>query len=136
MRLKHLHILILLPLILIGCGTEGVGGDASNGQALYNQATIGANNAPGCIACHSLEEGIVKVGPSHFNLAVKASDIIASPDYTGSAETVEDFLRESIINPDLYVEEGLIPGLMYQFYGNQLSKEEISDLVAFLLTLK
>ncbi len=53
-----------------------------------------------------------------------------------AGKSAEEFLRESILNPDAVVTEGFTPGVMYQNYGNDLTEQEIDDLVAFLLTLK
>jgi len=50
--------------------------------------------------------------------------------------SAEGYLRESIINPDAHVLEGFFPGIMYQEFGEDLSEQEINDLVAFMLTLK
>ena len=98
------------------------------------QSTIGT--APGCSTCHSLEPGKKLVGPSLAGIATRAEQIIKSSDYKGSAKTVEEFLRESIVNPNAYVEKGFSPNIMYQNYGKDLSAQQIADLVAFLKTLK
>jgi len=34
------------------------------------------------------------------------------------------------------VSEGFAPGIMYQRFGEDLTEQEINDLVAFMLTLK
>ena len=50
--------------------------------------------------------------------------------------TPEEFLHESIVNPDADVAKGFSPGIMYPNYGKELSEQDIADLVAFLMTLK
>ncbi len=67
---------------------------------------------------------------------MRTAEIIKSSNYTGSAKTVEEYLHESIVNPNAFVVEGFPSGVMYQNYGQDLSKQQIDDLVAFLLTLK
>ena len=57
-------------------------GDAANGERLFSQATIGANNAPGCITCHSLEPDVVIVGPSQAGLATRAQTRVAGVSAT------------------------------------------------------
>lgn len=130
---KLLVIVIGLALVLTACGGGGGGatltGDATKGAALYKQATLGPNNAPGCTTCHSLEAGVTIVGPSHAGLADRAGTEV-------SGQSAEAFLRESITNPDAHVVEGFTPGLMYKNYGKDLSEQEVADLVAYLLTLK
>lgn len=130
-----LVFLAVLPLFSAACGGGAVSGDASRGQALFNQTTIGPNNAPGCTTCHSLTPGEVKVGPSLAGVATHAGEMINDPIYTGKARTAGEYLRESIVSPDIFVHEGR-PGVMYPNYGRDLSEQEIADLVAFLKTLK
>jgi len=115
-----------------GSGTGSAGGDvvgdAARGEALYKQTAIGAGSAPGCITCHSLEPGRVLVGPSHAGLGARAGTAVAG-------KSAEEFLRESIVDPNAELVEG-ISGVMYQNYKTDLSEQQIADLVAFLLSLK
>lgn len=104
-------------------------GDAANGEALFSQATIGANNAPGCITCHSLEPDVVIVGPSQAGLATRAQTRVAGV-------SAADYIHQSIVEPNAYIVEGFAEGLMYQNYGTDLTEQEINDLVAYTLTLE
>ena len=132
-RTEGLALLIIAGVLLAGCGA---GGDPEAGERLYTSFTIGRADAPGCITCHSLEPGEIKVGPSHAGLARRAAEVIRQSDYTGSATTAEEYLRESILDPNAYVESGFVPGVMYQGYSSTLTEGELTDLVAFLLTLE
>jgi len=129
----RLALLIFAGVLLAGCGT---GGDPEAGERLYTSLTIGRADAPGCITCHSLEPGEIKVGPSHAGVARRAAKVVQQADYTGSATSAEDFLRESILDPNAFVESGFVPGVMYQAYSSTLTDGQLADLVAFLLTLK
>ena len=131
-RTRRLALLIIAGVLLAGCGA---GGDPEAGERLYTSFTIGRADAPGCITCHSLVPGEIKVGPSHAGVARRAAEVIRQADYTGSATTAEGYLRESILEPDAYVEVGFAPGVMYQAYSQTLTEGELEDLVAFLLTL-
>ena len=66
---KKTLLVLLLSLALLALAACGGGdaetpaetnpeaeaiGNAENGETLFAQANIGANNAPGCITCHSL----------------------------------------------------------------------------------
>lgn len=102
-------------------------GDAANGDTLFHQATIGS--APGCVTCHSLEEGQVLVGPSLHGIASRAGDRV-------EGQSAADYIHNSIVNPNAYVVEGFQEGLMYQNYAQDLTEEQINDLVAYLLTLE
>lgn len=120
-------------MLLAACGG---GGDPAAGERLYSSFTIGRADAPGCITCHSLEPGEVKVGPSHAGVARRAAEVIRQSNYTGSATTAEGYLRESILEPDAFVEPGFAPGVMYQAYSQTLTEGELADLIAFLLTME
>ena len=97
----------LFLLLLAACGggatNAPVGepvpvGDAANGETLFSQPTIGANNAPGCITCHSLEPDVVIVGPSQAGLATRAETRVPG-------QSAEDYIRNSITHPNDYVVE-------------------------------
>ncbi len=104
-------------------------GDAANGETLFQQATIGAANAPGCATCHSLETDVVLVGPSMAGVATRAETAV-------SGLTAEEYIRQSITEPNAYVADGFVEGIMYQNFGTDLSAEELDDVTAFLLTQK
>ncbi len=133
------YFILILVLILAACGGADdsgtssedivVSGDAGRGETLYKQTSIGAASAPGCITCHSLEEGVALVGPSHAGIGSRAANIV-------TAMPVEDYLEDSIVDPDSHISEGFNAGVMYANYGRDLSNQEIADLVAFLLSLK
>jgi mono/diheme cytochrome c family protein len=128
MSWKTLFILVLFSMILAACGGKPAPvGDLAAGEALFKQATIGA--APGCATCHSTEPGVVIVGPSLAGVASRAGERV-------EGETAEQYLRNSILDPNAYVVEGFSPGTMYQNFADALSDQQVNDLVAYLLTLK
>ena len=43
-----------------------------------------------------------------------------------------DFLRQSIVDPNAFIASGYPKGVMPSNFGQQLSKTELADLVAFL----
>jgi len=124
---------VFFGALLTACGGGGnsasSAGDAERGKVLYNQTTIGPNAAPGCVTCHSIESGKVLVGPSHAGIATRAATTVPGV-------SAEDFLKESITNPNAHVTEGFVSGIMYQNYAKDLTEREINDLVAYLMTLK
>jgi len=129
--------LLILSLALVACGggdsnsgsTADAGGNAANGETLYKQTVIGSASAPGCVTCHSLEPGTVLVGPSHATIGAQAGSRVPGL-------TAEEYLRQSIKEPDAHVEDGFTAGVMYQNYATDLTDQQIDDLVAFLLTQK
>jgi cytochrome c2 len=132
-------LIVALSLALVACGGDDGGdaaeaevagvGSATNGEALYKQTTIGSASAPGCITCHSLEEGVSLVGPSHAGMGLRA-------ETAASGMSAAEFLEQSIREPDAVITEGFSPGVMYQNYDNELTDQEIADLVAFLESLQ
>ena len=108
-------------------------GDATRGKQIFEQ---GASGAPSCAGCHSLTPGKTTVGPSLAKIVADAAEDIAEHSYTGKARTVEEFFRESIVDPDAHVVEGFPKGVMYAGYGQQLTAQQIEDVVAYLMTLQ
>jgi cytochrome c551/c552 len=93
----------------------------TRGEELFEERVVGVN--PGCVTCHSLEEGVTLVGPS---LSEVSSRVAGMSD--------ADYVRQSIIEPDAYVVEGFSPGQMSPDWGRILSEEQIDSLVDFLLS--
>jgi len=99
-----------------GGGGGGVGGAAA-GKAVF------ANN--GCGACHTLKAAASTgtVGP----------DLDKLPDYAKQAgQPLDQFVRESIVKPDAYVEKGYPPNVMPPTFAS-LPKAQLDALVQFLV---
>ena len=134
-----LVLVLALSLVLAACGgggeassetaSVGVVGNPARGQKLYEQTTIGTASAPGCVTCHSMEPDVVLVGPSHAGVGTRAATYVAGM-------SAEEYLHESIVTPDAHIVDGFTPGVMYQNFGAELNDQEITDLVAYLITLK
>jgi cytochrome c oxidase subunit 2 len=84
----------------------------------------------GCIACHSLD-GSVIVGPTWqglFGSQVSLAD--------GSGVTADEtYIRSSILDPNSQIHEGYQPNVMPQTFGDQLTTEQVDQLVAFIVSL-
>jgi mono/diheme cytochrome c family protein len=133
MRKLMFMVVLILVLALAACGGEpapsgGAGeGNVAAGKELFNQSLIGTQ--PGCMTCHSLEPGVTMVGPSLANVGAEASSRV-------SGQSGEDYLRQAIVEPNAHLVEGFGQGIMPQGYGNELSEQQLNDLVAFLASLK
>ena len=81
--------------------------------------------AQGCGACHTFTPASTKgaVGPN-------LDELPASAEKAGRG-SLEEFVQESIADPNAYVAPGFQAGVMPNF-GELLSGEQIDDLVAFL----
>jgi mono/diheme cytochrome c family protein len=100
-------------------GEETVAGDPTAGRDVYTST--------GCGTCHTLSAAgsTGTIGP---NLD---EQLVASAQEAG--KDLPDFTRESIEDPDAYVPEGYQAGTMPSNYDEQLSGEQIDDLVAFVV---
>jgi mono/diheme cytochrome c family protein len=91
---------------------------AKTGQQIFTAA--------GCGACHTLAKAGAKgnIGPSLDDLAAQAGKLTdASP---------EDYVSESILNPDAFTVEGFQAGVMPSFKG-RLSQKQVQELTKYLL---
>ena len=97
----------------------------------------------GCGACHVIP-GVPNaqgaIGPDLSDIGKMAAEWIASADYTGQATTPEEYIRESIVDPNAFVVpecpggpclEGQMPATLAQV----LSPEELDAAVAYLASL-
>jgi nitrite reductase (NO-forming)/hydroxylamine reductase len=94
----------------------------------------------GCGACHIIP-GVPNargtIGPDLTNISQGAALTLQSSDYTGKAKTIEEYLIESILEPDLFIsthcasgpcQKGIMPASL----GQSLSPEERAAIVAYL----
>jgi nitric oxide reductase subunit C len=131
------------PILVSGVAARGLPGveghAAAAGPAERGRATFEGKGA--CASCHSLSEGATLVGPSLAGIASRAGPRVQEPEYTGAARSAEEYLRESVLEPNAYVVAGErygAPGasLMPSHYASLLAPSELDDLVAFLATQK
>lgn len=118
-------------------------GNAENGKTLAQKT--------GCPACHISTGGGPLVGPAWQadqstdgkGVGTHAGERFTAADYTGKATTPEQYVFESIVDPNAY----LAPGgnytnpadgssLMPKIYSTTLDAQMVADIVAYLLTLK
>lgn len=112
-------------------GAAAVTGDATRGRQLFlAEQPFLSPDAPPCTACHNLnpEQGD-GIGNNLAGLGLKAETRVPG-------QSAADYLRTSLVNPDVYLVEGYQEGIMYRGYAEVLTPQEIEDLVAFMLTLK
>jgi mono/diheme cytochrome c family protein len=95
-------------------------------QAGLAGATSGEQifTAAGCGGCHQL----AKAGSSG-TIGPSLEDLASSGDVQGSPE---EFVRQSLLDPDAVVAEGFQPGVMPSFEG-KLSDKQLQALVQYLL---
>ncbi len=104
-------------------------GDPDRGRALFNELKPEAGFA--CSTCHRVDSHERLIGPGLKGVSAWAAQNITN-------QTPEEYLHESIVNPNAYIVEGNPPypeNLMPQIYGELFTPEQINDLVAYLMTL-
>ncbi|MFM8424380.1 MAG: hydrogenase iron-sulfur subunit [Chloroflexota bacterium] len=101
--------------------------DPKMGEQIYYEAASGVN--AGCRICHSLTKDEKIIGPSFYGIADRAGERVPGL-------TAEEYLRQSIIEPNAFIAPGYPSGQMIQNFGDILTEEQIQDLIAFLMTLE
>jgi cytochrome c oxidase subunit 2 len=96
------------------------GGGNTDAAATFSSA--------GCNGCHTFQPANATgtVGPDLDNLTADAAKY-------GKGETPEQYVRESIVDPDKVVVSGYQPGVMPTTFGTSLSSAQIDALVSYLL---
>ena len=129
-----LVLIVAASFLLAACGKKSNGpvvGNAENGKKLYNSATLGKNSAEGCVSCHNYDEskGLDDKAPYTAGTGTRAESRVPGM-------TAEEYIHESLFTPNAYVVEGYKEGDMYQKWQEDLSEQQIADLIAYLLSEK
>jgi len=95
---------------------------AQKGQKYYTDK--------GCVACHSVD-GTPKVGPTWKGAFGKERELADG----SKAMSDENYLRESILNPNAKVVKGFPAGQMPTYQG-QLNEDQVNALIEFIKSLK
>ncbi len=84
-----------------------------------------------CASCHSVDSPATKVGPSLFQKFGTEETI----DDGAKMMVDENYIRESILEPNKHIVKGFPKGVMPTFQG-QLNENELSALVEYIKELK
>jgi cytochrome c oxidase subunit 2 len=97
-------------------GTGG-GGGGSSAAATFSSS--------GCGSCHTFEPANAngKIGPDLDGLAADAQK---------AGKPLEDYVKESIVDPEAYIVPGYQKGVMPTTYGNTLTPAQVDALVGYL----
>jgi hypothetical protein len=97
-------------------------------------------NTLGCPLCHTIpgiEGAVGELGPRP-HMKLDALKRIKDPRYKGNARTAREYVKESTLNPDVYIVfneaqgEPYPGGVMPQDYSNKLSIRQLEVLVDFI----
>lgn len=130
--MRRLALVAVFGALVAGCGggetvtptAEGVEGEQPQAQPQPEgdpQAGRQVFEDKGCGGCHAIQ------GVSTGQTGPPLDDLEALAEKAG--QPPEEFARESIVNPNAYVEEGFPEGVMPAWSGTD---KELADLVAFL----
>jgi mono/diheme cytochrome c family protein len=99
-----------------GTGQTDTGGGGGQGDPAAGGEVFASS---GCGSCHTLADAgtSAEIGPN-------LDEVLQGQDAA--------FIEESIVDPNAQVAEGFSEGIMPQDYGEQLSEQQLADLVAYL----
>jgi cytochrome c2 len=81
----------------------------------------------GCTGCHTMEGlSTATIGPNLTKIGTVAATRVP-------AQSAEEYIRESILNPSAHVVEGYPDNLMPKNFGDLIPATELDDLVTYLL---
>jgi nitrite reductase (NO-forming)/hydroxylamine reductase len=135
-------VLIGILLFVAACGKGDKTEEA--GPGLYDAELVAAAvQKGGCSACHvipGIEGAVGALGPDLTNISQVIPERIQSGEYTGDAKTVEEYLHESLTDPEAFIapecpDGNCQSGLMPATIGTSLSKEELQAIVDYLIEL-
>ena len=91
-----------------------------------------------CITCHVTNESAPRFGAEQglSAMQLRAEMRIADAAYTGFATTPEEYLIEAIIDQSIYISEGEWEYEMDDKYNEELSEEDLADIIAWILTVE
>ncbi len=138
-----------IPLVLAACVSSGdpeasgetAGNESSQGEAASETATVEGSASSGegifrrCAACHSVEPGERRVGPSLHG--VYGRDVASADGFSYSAalQAVEGSWNDENLDGYLASPAGFAPGTSMSFAGIP-NEQDRADLIAYLETLR
>jgi cytochrome c2 len=140
--MRTLLNLVVLVMILCGCSAATapsptpaptttptpapIVGDVARGEEIFRK---GFNGAPPCSSCHLAADvnfGFT-LGPNLTGIGRRAGNRVEGLD-------AEAYIHQSILDPRSYIVAGY-RSIMYPDYGKHLDEQDITDLIAYLMTL-
>lgn len=124
MKLKATFIL-LAALLMAACSTSTeqakptLTPQQQQGQAVFNLR---------CAQCHTTVPDTIVIGPSLYGIATRAETRVEGYD-------AEAYIERSILIPNFYLVEGFTDTMPTNF-GKELTSEELSALMSYLMTFK
>jgi len=92
----------------------------------------------GCAVCHTIpgiEPAKGREGPK-LVLGTNGPKRLADPNYKGTAESVREYIQESILTPGAYVVPGYFDRVMPRWYGKRLNAKALDRMASYLEQLE
>jgi cytochrome c553 len=127
--------LTLLSVLVAACSQAPAQGDPANGRRIYfGEVTVTGSRGEimPCARCHPVNDGeqpSMPIGINLHDIGDRAGSVVLG-------QSAEDYLRTSILDPDAHLAGNFQDGLMSREYPQALTDQQVSDLVAYMLTLK
>lgn len=123
---------VVLVVLLVACSPDELdysyddlpSGDPVRGSSVFIQPIDGGTS---CQSCHAVDSEQSKTGPSLQDYGTLASQRIKQ-------QSAEEYTFRSILRPSEHIVQGY-SNVMPSNYAQKLSRQEIADLIAYLLTL-
>ena len=92
----------------------------------------------GCAVCHTIpgiDQAQGREGPK-LVLGMNGPIRLADPNYQGAAESVREYIQESILTPGAYVVPGYFDRVMPRWYGKRLNAKALDRMASYLEQLE
>ena len=125
MKYKNIFFFIT-ALLLAACSTSNtepaptLTPQQTQGQSVFNLR---------CAQCHATVPDTVVIGPSLYGIATRGATRVEGYD-------AEAYIERSILVPTDYIVEGFTDTTMPTNFGKELTSEELSAIVSYLMTFK
>ncbi len=99
-----------------------------------DEPTVDIFARTGCAVCHvipGIPGAIGRVGPP-LVLGTTGIERLNDPTYHGNAESVHDYIVESVLEPQQFVVRGYPEHTMPSWYGSKLSALALEKIAAYL----
>lgn len=134
---KFIPIAILLAVFIAACGAS----QPADSKASYTEAeTLAAFEKGTCGTCHvvpGVPNAAGVIAPSLADVNMMADEHFKSGSYTGAAKTTEEYIHESIADPNLFIAPKCptgecTPNVMPATLKDLLSADETNAIVSYL----
>lgn len=112
---------LLLSLQLTTAATALADGDPAKGKQIFNK----------CMVCHSIEQGVNKIGPSLHGVYGRKAGTLAGYNYTDAMKNSGFTWDEATLDKYLTNPRKVVPGTRMVFVGLPKEQDRL-DVIAYL----